>query len=240
MSDKQQPDSQRKPCANKNIKKLRTINMVCGLMSSWQQWAADNQKKQASEPSGWSPSSLGGPTEESRMTWVPKNRPPAQRQPTSPEESKKAASNKETPNVSKRSAEPPAGSGIRTKQVAKTVTGGVQEKSAGIDLLTQKLKKETLPSGEEIDRLLRKKSSPTRRRKCSNVVSSLTKSWKQVEDEQKLGKDGGGPGEEDSGRSETEKDKQEVEDAQPGRTSFLKDTADSELGVRIKRSTVSS
>lgn len=269
MSDKQTSQaSQRKPSTNKNIKKLRTVSMVCSLTSSWQQWAADNERKQASEPSGWSPSSLGGPTEEPKRTWVPKKRPPTQSQltevsqnnATSPEESKKTVTpHKETQEASKTeevksSAEPPVASRIKTKQVVKTVTSGVQEKSAGISLLTEKIKKETMPSAEEIDRLLKKKSSPTRRRKCSNMVSSLTKSWKRVENEQKLGKDGGGPGKggtcvvhkDNSGHSETEKERQDIEDPQTNRTSFLKDAeekdseGDFELGVRIKRPSVSS
>lgn len=267
MSNKQiSQASQRKASNNKNIKKLRTISMVCSLTSSWQQWAEENEKKQISEPSGWSPSSLGGPTEESQKTWVPKKRPPTQSQvtevshnnATSPGEAKKTlTSHKATQDASKTkvvksSAEPPAASRIKTKQVVKTVTTGVQEKSAGISLLTEKIKKESLPSGEEIDKLLKKKSSPTRRRKCSNMVSSLTKSWKQVENEQNLGKDGGGPGEghtcgvhkDNSGNSEAEKERLEKEDAQTNKTSILKKAeqkdseGDFEFGLRIKRPTV--
>uniref|UniRef100_A0AAQ5YRZ2 Actin-binding Rho-activating protein n=1 Tax=Amphiprion ocellaris TaxID=80972 RepID=A0AAQ5YRZ2_AMPOC len=171
MSEKQV----RKASANKNIKKLRAISAVCSLTSSWQQWVSDNETKQASEPSGWSPASLGGPEEKPKKTWVPK-KPPAE-------------APKEAPTAEEAKAEPP--SRIKTKQVVKTVTSGVQEKSAGVGLLTEKIQKERPPSGEEIDKLLKKKSSPTRRRKCSNMVSSLTKSWKQVETEQKDERSGG-------------------------------------------------
>lgn len=242
-------DKQRNPSTSKNIKKIRTVSMVCSLTSSWQQWAQDNEKKQASEPTGWSPSSLGGPTEEPQRTWVPKKLPPTQSQltqvshnnVTGPGEAKVTSTPpKESRDASKSSAEPPAASRIKTKQVMKTVTSGVQEKSAGISLLTEKIKKESLPSDEEIDKLLKKKSSPTRRRKCSNMVSSLTKSWKQVENEQKLGKDGGGPGDGcTGGHSETEK-----EEAETNKTSFLKKSEqkdseeDFELGLRIKRPAV--
>uniref|UniRef100_A0A3P8TRE5 Actin-binding Rho-activating protein n=1 Tax=Amphiprion percula TaxID=161767 RepID=A0A3P8TRE5_AMPPE len=159
--------------ANKNIKKLRAISAVCSLTSSWQQWVSDNETKQASEPSGWSPASLGGPEEKPKKTWVPK-KPPAE-------------APKEAPTAEEAKAEPP--SRIKTKQVVKTVTSGVQEKSAGVGLLTEKIQKERPLSGEEIDKLLKKKSSPTRRRKCSNMVSSLTKSWKQVETEQRYKKE---------------------------------------------------
>ncbi|XP_044026550.1 actin binding Rho activating protein b [Siniperca chuatsi] len=258
--------SQRKPSSNKNIKKLRTISMVCSLTSSWQQWVTENETKQASEPSGWAPSSLRGPTEEPKKTWVPKKPPPTHTQPTkasqnhvitSGEAQKTLIPHKETQDASKTeevktSTEPPVASRIKVKQVVKTVTSGVQEKSAGIGLLTEKIKKESLPSAEEIDRLLKKKSSPTRRRKCSNMVSSLTKSWKQVEKEQKLGKEGGGPGEgrtfgrgkNDSGHPEAEKERLDIEDDQTHRTSSLKEAeqkdseGDSESAMKIKRSSV--
>lgn len=267
MSDKQAGQAaQRKPSTNKNIKKLRTVSMVCGLASSWQKWVTDNEKKQASEPSGWAPSSLGGPTEERLKKWVPKKPPPSQTQPTeashSPvinsEEVKKISTpHKETQDAPKTeelktSADPPVESCIKEKQVVKTVTSGVVEKGAGVGLLTEKIKRESLPSDEEIDRLLKKKSSPTRRRKCSNMVSSLTKSWKQVEREQKLGKEAGGTGEgptgggdkDDSGHPEKKKEGLDIEDARTQRTGSLKETEQEESDedsvslVKIKRPTV--
>ncbi|XP_026157005.1 actin binding Rho activating protein b [Mastacembelus armatus] len=263
MSDRKTSQlSQRKPSTNKNIKKLRTISVVCSLTSSWQQWASENEKKQASEPSGWVPSSLGGP-EEPKKTWVPK-KPPApppqptrvsQESPTASEDAKKPiTSHNKSQDASiieeDKTAEQPLESRIKTKQVVKTVTSGVLEKGSGISLLTERIKKESLQSIEEIDRLL-KKSSPTRRRKCSNMVSSLTKSWKQVENEEKLGKDGG-PGEgrvysvdkDDSGHPEAE-NRLDMEDVQTNGTNVIKEAEqndserDIESGVRIKRSQVS-
>ncbi|XP_059206810.1 actin binding Rho activating protein b [Centropristis striata] len=261
MSDKQ--TSQRKPSTNKNIKKLRAISMVCSLASSWQHWVTDNEEKQASEPSGWAPTSLGEPEEKPRKTWVPKKPPPAPIQPTEApqndvislgEAEKTSTPHNETKDAAKTeevktSAEPP--SRIKVKQVVKTVTSGVQEKGAGVGLLTEKIKKESLPSDEEIDRLLKKKSSPTRRRKCSNMVSSLTKSWKKVENDQKLKKEGVGPGEghtcgggdkHDSGHNEAEKERVGIEDVQTQRISSLKEEEqnDSEEGpaIRIKRPSV--
>ncbi|GAA6233186.1 actin-binding Rho-activating protein-like isoform X1 [Lates japonicus] len=256
MSDKQSSrGSQRKPSTNKNIKKLRTVSMVCSLTSSWQQWVTENEKKQASEPSGWAPSTLGGSTEVPKKTWVPKKPPATQTQPkevsqnnaaTSGEAQKTSAPLKKTEEVMT-SAEPPVASPIKTKQVVKTVTSGVQEKSAGIGLLTEKIKRETLPSDEEIDRLLKKKSSPTRRRKCSNMVSSLTKSWKQVEKEQNLGKEGGGPSEACPRVSTVlfiyttgaEKGRLDIEDAKTHTTNFVKEAEQKgdgdESAVKIKR-----
>ncbi|XP_034561384.1 actin binding Rho activating protein b [Notolabrus celidotus] len=246
MSDKQSGQaSQRKPSTNKNIKKLRTISMVCSLTSSWQLWVSENETKQASEPSGWSPSSLGGPTEAPRKTWVPKNPPQTQTQPTetpqnhdiiSVEAQKTLIPEKVTNEAPKTkefkdSTEPTVAPHIKVKQVVKTVTSGVQEKGAGIELLTEKIKTESLPSDEEIDRLLKKKNSPTRRRKCSNMVSSLTKSWKQVE---KTGVTEGGA------HLGADKATGGIEEAQTYRTCISKEETeeDSDVAVKIKRPSV--
>ncbi|XP_042363181.1 actin binding Rho activating protein b [Plectropomus leopardus] len=252
MSDKQ--SSQRKPSTNKNIKKLRTISMVCSLTGSWQKWVTENEKKQASEPSGWAPFSLGGPAEVPRKTWVPKKHPRTQIQPTeapqnhavtSKEVQKTLTPQKDASKTEevKTSAEPSAG--IKVKQVVKTVTSGVQEKGAGVALLTERIKKESGPSDEEIDRLLKKKSSPTRRRKCSNMVSSLTKSWKQVEKEQNVGKEGAGPGDgrscggDKSGHPDVVKKTLDKEDIQTNRTEQKDSDEDSESAIMIKRPSVS-
>lgn len=234
--------SERKPSSNRSMKKLRAVSMVCNLTSSWQQWVTENENKQASEPSGWAPDSLGGEKEDPRKTWTPKNPPSIQTQsaakshmeaPTS-----QGASGSEKVQTSE---EPLLSSRIKTKQVVKTVTSSVQEKGAGVGLLTEKIQKEALPSGEEIDRLLKKRSSPTRRRKCSNVVSSLTKSWKQVEKEKNIVKEGGGGG--DGTEKGEEMMRSDKEDGQKQETHILKaeeeDDAEEEESVRIKRPPVS-
>ncbi|XP_047461768.1 actin binding Rho activating protein b [Mugil cephalus] len=241
--------SQRKPSTNKNIKKLRTISMVCSLTSSWQQWVSENETKQASEPSGWAPDSVGGVPDKPKKTWVPKKLPPIKTQSTDVAAHTLSSRGESKTEEVKTEDEPLKHSCIKTKQVVKTVTSGVQEKSAGIGLLAEKIKKESLPSDEEIDRLLKKKSSPTCRRKCSNMVASLTKSWKQVEKEQKPGKEGKEPGEvrtggvdkEDDGHPEKEMERLNIEDVQLCRTSVseeaeVKDSdQDSKTTVRIKR-----
>lgn len=178
----------RKPSSNKNIKKLRAISMVCGLTSSWQQWVTDNERKQASEPGGWSPSSLGCPTGEPKKAWVPRERPQAQAEPTEVRDSQgdpPKPSTHGTPNPDVKAPKPAEAAVrplIKVKPVVKTVTAGVQEKGAGVSLLAEKIKRESLPSDKELDRLLKRRSSPTLRRKCSNMVSSLAKSWKEVEE----------------------------------------------------------
>lgn len=248
MADAQ--SSQRKPSANKNIKKLRTVSMVCSLTSSWQKWVMDNEKKQSSEPSGWAPSWLQEPEKKPKKQWTPKKTIQSQSSDASENQgnaSKKSLSREQTQKTSKTEedksspevkalVEPLVTSLIKTKQVEKTVTSAAKEKSAGIGLLTKKITKEALPSNEEIDRLLKKKSSPTRRRKCSNMVASLTQSWKQVE---KLATEGTGPGERRLNVDNIEP-KSEVDTKQAETSKYLtevnqQDSEEDESSVRIKR-----
>ncbi|MEQ2208035.1 hypothetical protein XENOCAPTIV_023482, partial [Xenoophorus captivus] len=220
--------------------------MVCSLTSSWQQWVTENEKKQASEPSGWAPSSLGGQPEEHKNKWTPKKSLPTQTLLTPESHAGSQISPSQGASIIEgvqTSEEVLLPSRIRMKQVVKTVSSSIQEKCTGVTFLAEKMKRESLPSGEEIDRLLKKRSSPTRHRKCSNMVSSLTKSWKQVENEQKLGKEGGGPGDghscgQDKGGREKENNRINEQDAQTG--SEAGEQGDSEKdSVRIKRPQVS-
>ncbi|XP_028317796.1 actin binding Rho activating protein b [Gouania willdenowi] len=237
MSDKS--STPKKPSTNKNIKKLRAISMVCSLTSSWQQWVKDNETKQSSEPSGWCPSSLGGTDEKPKKTWTPKKLPMTQTQPSEASSAPKISPTlQHAPKTkeAKDSDELQGLSPIKTKQVMKTVKSAVQEKSAGIELLAEKIQKKSLPSNEEIDKILKKKNSPTRRRKCSNVVSSLTKSWKQVENEHKAEGRPCGDGEasvqseDSSGQTQRTKLFRETEENQS--------EEESEVTVRIKRPAV--
>lgn len=223
---------QNKPSSNKNIRKLRAASMVCSLTSSWQHWVSENEKKQASEPTGWAPPSLEDPTAEPKKTWSPRKPPPPQAQKTS----EILVAQTSNPQGVQNSSQPC----IKTKQVLKTVT--LQEKGATVGLLTEKTKREPLPSDEEIDRLLRKRSSPTRRRKCSNMVSSLTKSWKQMENEQKLSKDEGGLAEERKKESrDAGTEKPAGEDAPTCVINISEDINNSEEEtVRIRRPQVST
>lgn len=178
--------SQRKSSVNKNIKKLRTLSVVCNLARSWQQWICENEEKQANEPTGWSPDSYDKPTAEKK-------------------EPKKLVSTKKKVQKSQDNEHGQEDSRIKTKQVVKTVTRDVQEKSAGIEFLTSRICKD--PKTEELDRMLTNKSSPTRRRKCSNMVSELKQSWKIVENECKRA----GESSEGSGISEAKERIQELD-----------------------------
>lgn len=158
--------SERKPSANKNIKKLRAISMVCSLTRSWQQWVSENEDKQSSEPSGWAPSYPEDPKDARKVS--AKNKPAQKSLPS------QVPTDKNQDDVEAR---------IKTGQVLKTVTRDVQERSAGIDFLTKRICKD--PATDELDKMLSKKGSPTRRRKCSNMVSELTRGWKEMELEKK-------------------------------------------------------
>lgn len=200
--------SQRKPSVNKNIKKLRTLSVVCNLARSWQQWICENEEKQASEPTGWAPESYDNPITEKK---VPKN----------------PGSTEKTIKTSQDNDHGPEDSRIKTKQVVKTVTRDVQEKSAGIEFLTNRICKD--PKAEELDRMLKNKSSPTRRRKCSNMVSELTQSWKIVENERKRA----GESDEGSGISEAKERALELDISENRDNAEENQTESSSL--RIKR-----
>uniref|UniRef100_A0A8C7TR21 Actin-binding Rho-activating protein n=1 Tax=Oncorhynchus mykiss TaxID=8022 RepID=A0A8C7TR21_ONCMY len=147
----------RKSSTNKNIKKLRTICMVSTLTYSWQHWVSEVNDKQAKEPFAWAPDDLTTGT----------NIPADQNNPSADQQEK-------TLLVLQ------GESRIKTKQVVKTVTSGIQERSVGNTFLTEQICKEAPPPGEEIDRMLSKRGSPSLRRKCSNALE-LTCSWKEKE-----------------------------------------------------------
>lgn len=157
--------SERKPSANKNIKKLRAISMVCGLTRSWQQWVSENEDKQSSEPSGWAP---GDPKDSGKIRSSQKSIP------------SRDLTDKNQDDLESR---------IKTGPVLKTVTRDVQERSVGIDFLTKRICKD--PVSDELDKMLSRKGSPTRRRKCSNMVSELTRGWKEMEEEKKPDQESG-------------------------------------------------
>ncbi|XP_072266843.1 actin-binding Rho-activating protein [Pyxicephalus adspersus] len=154
--------------AQRAIRKIRTATLVSSLTKGWQQWASEHSTKQAQEPSGWVPNTEDDVTENHKPTLNVKLKPAVVVQPKnvlSPSEE-----NEETH--------------IKTISVTKSFTSKAQEKGMDIGSLTEKYEKD--PSTQKyddfmVDKLLQGNVSPTRRRKCSNMVSQLTKSWKQME-----------------------------------------------------------
>ncbi|XP_063040893.1 actin binding Rho activating protein b [Engraulis encrasicolus] len=148
--------AQKKASLNKNIKKLRTISAVCGLARSWQRWVSDNEEKQSTEPSGWSPDPLENVVLPTQKRPRPKEAPP--KPPVDDQE---------------------CGGGIKTALVVKTVQSSVTEKSSGVSALAERIGRDP-SANEEVDRLLYGKRSPTRRR-MGGSVSMITKGIKHMD-----------------------------------------------------------
>ncbi|XP_066482589.1 actin-binding Rho-activating protein [Tiliqua scincoides] len=183
--------------AKRAIKKIRKASLVISLARGWQQWANDHNTKQAQEPSGWVPNEEKPPSIPSKERLLPKrSTTPTKKdqdkdESTFPSEQQLPKENVEgSPNESSEALQKLH---IRSKEVTKTVVSKIYERSSGISLLSDKYEKDngcadTGNSTEDpkgIDKLLSGKVSPTRRRKCSNLVSELTKGWKQMEQEDK-------------------------------------------------------
>nr|XP_056710326.1 actin-binding Rho-activating protein [Euleptes europaea] len=189
-------DHQNATPAKRAIKKIRTASLVISLARGWQQWATDHHTKQAEEPSGWVPN-------EEKPLSIPSKERISPKQPAFIKKDQ-AKDEVKFPSDSEGSKEnegqSPSGSEealqklhIRSKQVTKTVESKIYERGNGVNFLSNRYEKdnecsETDKCAEDlrnIDKLLSGKISPTRRRKCSNLVSELTKGWKQIEHEDK-------------------------------------------------------
>ncbi|KAM8967374.1 actin-binding Rho-activating protein isoform 2-T2 [Pelodytes ibericus] len=161
--------------AKRAIKKIKTAALVSSLTKGWQQWASEHSTKQAHEPAGWVPY-LDNDTEEN----LEPKKTEIKVKPLILLEPRKEGSHGST-KVDDGETH------IKTKGVTKTISSKAQEKGMDIGALTERYEKD--PSSQVqstyngmVDRLLQGSVSPTRRRKCSNLVSQLRKSWKQMED----------------------------------------------------------
>uniref|UniRef100_A0A8D2LS73 Actin-binding Rho-activating protein n=1 Tax=Varanus komodoensis TaxID=61221 RepID=A0A8D2LS73_VARKO len=182
--------------AKRAIKKIRTASLVISLARGWQQWASEHHTKQAQEPSGWVPGEekpLSIPSREwicSKQTTHSRGDQLMDNALSPLEEQVRKQSGEQPPNESNEALQK---LNIRSKEVTKTIVSKIYERGSGVSLLSDKYEKdngctETDKSTEDsrdIDKLLHSKMSPTRRRKCSNLVSELTKGWKQIEQEDK-------------------------------------------------------
>ncbi|KAG8441709.1 hypothetical protein GDO86_010772 [Hymenochirus boettgeri] len=155
--------------AQRAIRKIRTVTLVSSLTKGWQQWASDHSTKQAQEPSGWVPNEEKDFKEHSASVEQPKSTTTGLR--------KEGATNQIHDGDTQ----------IKTKIVTKSVSSKALERGSDIFGLTERYEKDTglqvlnKPEDLRVDKILQGNSSPTRRRKCSNLVSQLTKSWKQME-----------------------------------------------------------
>lgn len=165
--------------AKNAIRKIRTATLVINLARGWQQWANENNSKQAQEPTGWLP----GSTQD-----VPQDPKPV----THP------TPHQNTPSITSKSSSSPEGFGdgqsakeateispIKRKEVTKTIVSKAYERGGDVGHLSHRYENNELGQPEnDVDRLLQGRGSPIRRRKCANLVSGLTKGWRELEEDE--------------------------------------------------------
>ncbi|MEE6463325.1 hypothetical protein FKM82_005865 [Ascaphus truei] len=173
-------------------RKIRTASLVSGLTKGWQQWASEHSTKQEQEPTGWIPGTEDDVDVQNQKNLKSKTEVKAK-------PFILPASKKHDPHCSTDSLDV-GDAHIKTKLVTKTILSKAQEKGWDIGSLTERYEKDQSSetqnkyNGLTFDKLLQGNVSPTRRRKCSNLVSQLTKGWKQMEDsEESVPVPGSGP-----------------------------------------------
>ncbi|KAM3839109.1 actin-binding Rho-activating protein [Vipera latastei] len=175
------------------IKKIRMTSLVISLAKGWQQWASEHNTKQAQEPSGWVPNEEKSPNDP--REWTPPKHLPTFKKDESKTEiqfpSEQQVSNKDGKQSPNESTEALEKFNIRSKEVTKSVVRSLSERSSDIGLLSNKYEQDEFAETgkivndtKNIDQILSNKMSPTRRRKCSNLVSEMTKEWKRLEQEE--------------------------------------------------------
>ncbi|XP_010018447.1 PREDICTED: actin-binding Rho-activating protein [Nestor notabilis] len=181
------------------VHKIRMASMVFSLARGWQQWISDHHEKQAQEPSGWV-----APTEDSSAQPVAERSfekwpmaPVKKDQGKDDEKSsgKESVTIREAEKNSRESDEALKKFSIKSKEVTKTVVSKAYERGGDVSLLSERYENNNSTSemtklkeeSSAIDKILSDKLSPTIRRKCSNMVSELTKGWKQVEQDDREG-----------------------------------------------------
>nr|XP_020025833.1 actin-binding Rho-activating protein [Castor canadensis] len=169
--------------AKSALQKVRTATLVINLARGWQQWANENSTRQAQEPAGWLPGGIKDPPQHPKPALYPTPHQKAQSAPKcqllKPEEHGDGQSSEEATEVSH----------IKRKEVTRTVVSKAYERGGDMSYLSHRYENDggTPDSGlleNGIDRILHSHDSPTRRRRCTNLVSELTKGWKVMEQEE--------------------------------------------------------
>lgn len=163
--------------AKSALQKVRRATLVINLARGWQQWANENSTRQAQEPAGWLP----GASQD--LPHTPKEPGPRQHAPKPP--SPKPDGDRE----GRGSEEATEVSHIKRKEVTRTVVSKAYERGRDVNYLSHRYEhdggmSEAVQPDNNIDRILLSHDSPTRRRKCTNLVSELTKGWKVMEQEE--------------------------------------------------------
>ncbi|XP_077023591.1 actin-binding Rho-activating protein [Tamandua tetradactyla] len=164
------------------LRKLHRATLVISLARGWQQWANENTTKQAQEPAGWLPGGTQDPPEAPKPRMHPT---PVQKDESAPKSSSPSPEGHEEELSSEEASEV---SHIKRKEVTKTVVSKAYERGGSVSHLSHKYEDGGVPALEQpdsdIDRILHGRGSPTRRRKCANLVSELTRGWKEMEQDE--------------------------------------------------------
>lgn len=164
-------------------RKIHTATLVISLARGWQQWANENSTRQAQEPTGWLPGGTEDPPEDLKPVIHPTPHQKAQSAPDSPSQKPEKHGDGQS------SEDATEVSHIKRKEVTKTIVSKAYERGGDVSHLSHRYENDggTPEPGQpenDIDRLLHGHGSPTRRRKCGNLVSELTKGWKEMEQEE--------------------------------------------------------
>uniref|UniRef100_A0A2K6BZZ5 Actin-binding Rho-activating protein n=1 Tax=Macaca nemestrina TaxID=9545 RepID=A0A2K6BZZ5_MACNE len=146
--------------AKSALRKIRTATLVINLARGWQQWANENSIRQAQEPTGWLPGGTQDSPQAPKPITPPTSHQKAQSAPKSPPRTPEGHGDGQS---SEKVLEV---SHIKKKEVTKTVVSKAYER------------------GGDVSHLSHSHGSPTRRRKCANLVSELTKGWRVMEQEE--------------------------------------------------------
>ncbi|XP_051465234.1 actin-binding Rho-activating protein [Apus apus] len=179
------------------VHKIQMASGVYSLAQGWQQWVSDHHIKQAQEPSGWvlpaEDSSAQPVQERSFEKWSIPSVKRDQGKDDKKSSAKESLTVRDAEKNSRESDEALKKFSIKSKEVTKTVVSKAYERGGDVSLLSERYEKNNSNSemtklkeeSSAVDKILGGKLSPTMRRKCSNMVSELTKGWKQVEQEDK-------------------------------------------------------
>lgn len=168
--------------AKSALRKMHRATLVINLARGWQQWANENSTRQAQEPAGWLPGGSQDPPPD--PTPVLPATPHQQAQSASQPPSLQPEGPGEGPSPGEASEVSP----IKRKEVTKTVVTKAYERGGDVSHLSHRYEDGGTAGPRQpqdaINRLLHSHGSPTRRRKCTNLVSELTRGWKEMEQDE--------------------------------------------------------
>lgn len=166
--------------AKRALRKVRTATLVINLARGWQQWANENSIRQAQEPSGWQPGTTQDTSQAPKPVIYPTPHQKAQSTPKSPSKTPQGLGDGQSAEGATEVSH------IKRREVTKTIVSKAYERGGDVSHLSHRYEKDgDMPGAgqqeDDIDKILHSHGSPTRRRKCGNLVSELTKGWKEME-----------------------------------------------------------